>query len=358
MPGLLGTEAADQAGGYLALYLIGWAPGLWTIGYQIITRGVHHAPLGGETSTAGERGPLSVWWGKGTRLLGQIFNPPLYGILLGLLIGATPLSHAVLPPAGARGGIGGGGLDGNATSGFFDTIIWGLLKPSFDAAGTLGSGFLSVQTVVMAASFASSIPAVSMQPFLRWVAAVEKALRPRRDSWPSRDPLPDVEECTHEEHGTQGTRQGDPQGVPLVYHSQEEDAHHGSGAKHKESAFSSHHGADTGAEDVPSGPVSDTPSYPGAPNQTHLSTHSLGTDYGSSGAGRQASTGLDSSSMGSYSTAQKQVESGNGHVPVGESERLESSDSFPEGRALLVICAVRLVVLPTVAAATIKVRSL
>ena len=36
---VLGASYADKVAGFIALYLIGWSPALWTVGYQLLAGG-------------------------------------------------------------------------------------------------------------------------------------------------------------------------------------------------------------------------------------------------------------------------------------------------------------------------------
>ncbi|GAQ83988.1 hypothetical protein KFL_001720010 [Klebsormidium nitens] len=149
---LLDRAGADKAAGYLALYMVGWSPALWTFGYKIIAGSSDDPENGDESDYEGEgRWQAFLTW------LGRVMNPPLYGVFLGLIIGATPLAHLFLPPATAAAE-----NLANATSitplTVLATLTSGVFRPVMEAASLLGTATLAVQTVVLASSLAASIP--------------------------------------------------------------------------------------------------------------------------------------------------------------------------------------------------------
>jgi predicted permease len=59
---------------YLALFMVGWSPALWTVGYSIIA-------TGDEDSNLGESSPKDTFfWTTLQEGLKRIMNPPLYGV--------------------------------------------------------------------------------------------------------------------------------------------------------------------------------------------------------------------------------------------------------------------------------------
>ncbi|CAM6100938.1 unnamed protein product [Calypogeia fissa] len=143
------TEEANRAAGYLALYMVGWSPAMWSVGFKILT-------AGDEEEVSESNGEQPIWKIIINRI-GSIMNPPLYGVFVGLLIGGTPLAHLFL------GGQEGAVLDSTA----FDTVgvyaklrsvTAGILSPLFEAASLLGTATLAVQTVVLATSLGASWP--------------------------------------------------------------------------------------------------------------------------------------------------------------------------------------------------------
>lgn len=140
-----------------------------TIGYHIITGGGDASPdsagaaTGGATAGAGSQaGPagarLQQWWAKVKSTSEQIINPPLIGIFLGLLIGGTPLGRYVLPPSV---------LDSSTLgvpASALGSVAAAVLRPGFDAASALGTATVAIQTVVLAASLAAAVPSVPLRP--------------------------------------------------------------------------------------------------------------------------------------------------------------------------------------------------
>jgi hypothetical protein len=82
-------------------------------------------------------------------LLGQV--------LVGVLVGGTPLSQFCLPVV-AESAVG-----VEATTGavmMLHSVAAGILRPIFDAATLLGTATMAVQTVVLASSLAASMPSL------------------------------------------------------------------------------------------------------------------------------------------------------------------------------------------------------
>ncbi|KAL2635999.1 hypothetical protein R1flu_007478 [Riccia fluitans] len=153
LTGVLGSsEEVSRAAGYLALYMVGWSPAMWTVGYKILTSG--------DEVQVAESSDGRSWWETVSKLIGNVMNPPLYGVLIGLLIGGTPLSHLFL---GSREGIA-------LTASQFGTVgalaklrsvSAGILSPVFEAVSLLGTATLAVQTVVLATSLGASLPKIT-----------------------------------------------------------------------------------------------------------------------------------------------------------------------------------------------------
>ncbi|KAL3683882.1 hypothetical protein R1sor_001904 [Riccia sorocarpa] len=148
--GVLGsTEEINRAAGYLALYMVGWSPAMWTVGYKILTSG-------DEVQDA-ESFEGQPWWKRVSNLIGSVMNPPLYGVFIGLLIGGTPLSHLFL---GSRDGmaLAASPFATVGTVAKLRSVTAGILSPVFEAASLLGTATLAVQTVVLATSLGASLP--------------------------------------------------------------------------------------------------------------------------------------------------------------------------------------------------------
>ena len=88
---VLGAAFGDRVAGYVALYLIGWSPALWTAGYLLITGAA------GADATRSRKETVAF-------IAKEVCNPPMIGICLGVLIGCTPLRH-VLIGTGSTGSI-------------------------------------------------------------------------------------------------------------------------------------------------------------------------------------------------------------------------------------------------------------
>ncbi|KAJ7546285.1 hypothetical protein O6H91_08G033600 [Diphasiastrum complanatum] len=147
LSGILPSEEISRAAGYLSLYLVGWSPALWTFGYQIIT-----------SDQNGHSALVNKWtWGNLYAFSKRILNPPLLGVLVGILIGATPLSHLFFP---GQDLISAETTNSTCGWGLLYSFTRGILSPLHEAASLLGSGTLSVQMLVLACSLAASFPSV------------------------------------------------------------------------------------------------------------------------------------------------------------------------------------------------------
>ena len=130
--------------GYIALYLIGWSPALWTFGYLLLTGGGEKGKESGDVS--GIRG--SKWssvFATCRKIIRELINPPLVGICLGTLIGVTPLRHVLI---------------GNTASSIAPdqlpaelALIAAVAKALFELGVLIGGAALPGQTLVLASSF-------------------------------------------------------------------------------------------------------------------------------------------------------------------------------------------------------------
>lgn len=141
---MLSKSDYNAAAGYLALFMVGWSPCLWTLGYQILNS--TSRPLQPAYKNSGfSLYKLVDWWKK-------LMNPPLYGVLIGILVGATPLSYLCLPAKYM--------FDAGRTESFLLSIcplIAIILQPILEGANLLGSATVPLQTIVLASTLASSI---------------------------------------------------------------------------------------------------------------------------------------------------------------------------------------------------------
>lgn len=134
---VLGAAYGDRVAGYIALYLVGWSPTLWTFGYILITG----AADSNDSNDKTKKSKLDT-----VRFIAkEVCNPPLMGICLGFLIGVTPLRHILI----------GGGAGSTVLSSFPPelSIIFASMKCLFELAFLVGGAALPVQTLILASSF-------------------------------------------------------------------------------------------------------------------------------------------------------------------------------------------------------------
>lgn len=151
LSGILSSNDASTASGFVALFTVGWSPFLWSYGFQMFSS------TGGKSSHL-NGGKSRSFLQMCTTWFQRIMNPPLYGILVGILIGGTPLVHIFFPvkdnvPSILR-----------KTNGTLATIYLGsiaFLQSAWEAASLLGSASVAVQVIVLALSLAPSIPVFS-----------------------------------------------------------------------------------------------------------------------------------------------------------------------------------------------------
>ena len=103
--------------GYVSLYLLGWSPLFWIFAPIILTPSEVNDP-NKKVATQQEKMAL---------LAKRVFSPPVMGSLLGLLVGSTPLKKLFIP-------------------------ISGIFHPIFEAARTLGTGYIPAVLLVLAGS--------------------------------------------------------------------------------------------------------------------------------------------------------------------------------------------------------------
>lgn len=146
---VLGRARADETAGYIALYLIGWTPVLWTVGFLLIAGPVAVAGLSksGEKKYAMRDAYLTA---RATmiRISKELLNPPLLGIIAGVLIGATPLKEIFV---------------GNFTEATTDfpmilSFISVVFRSLFELAASIGAAALPGQMLVLASSLVKITP--------------------------------------------------------------------------------------------------------------------------------------------------------------------------------------------------------
>ena len=143
---VLGASYADKVAGFIALYLIGWSPALWTVGYQLLAGGDGDGSAAG--ADAGRRtrqSPPASLWATTKYLVKETVNPPLIGIFLGVLIGVSPARVYLL-----------GGASAAAAAASLPPdlgVVANAARAAFELAVLLGGATLPVQTLVLASSF-------------------------------------------------------------------------------------------------------------------------------------------------------------------------------------------------------------
>ena len=136
---VLGASYGDRIAGYIALYLIGWSPALWTFGYLLLTGG------GEKIADGVEGGRTGSAFATCRKIVRELINPPLVGICLGVLIGVTPLRHALI--GGTAGSIAPAQLPAELA------FIAAVAKALFELGVLIGGAALPGQTLVLASSF-------------------------------------------------------------------------------------------------------------------------------------------------------------------------------------------------------------
>lgn len=179
---LLPSAAADSAVAFIALFLVGWSPCLWSVGYEIVGRAcpkpegeassrdddtvfIMQTPAGAtapfyasaadttidvteETGQTADKLPknkpsiLDICMEYAKRFV----NPPLIGVFAGLAIGLSPLGPLVLPQhASAQAAA-------VASFPFEVRMMVEIGRAAMDVIVMLGSATLAVQAIVLAAS--------------------------------------------------------------------------------------------------------------------------------------------------------------------------------------------------------------
>ena len=123
---LLPKDAMSSASAYLALFLLGWTPWLWTLGFSILSGPQRDDQSGGSTVV---------------KMASRIANPPLIAIFCGALYGLSPLQ--AMTASGA----------GHQSQGLTTVLVW-LVDSLIKAMELLGSGTVATQMLVLAASLA------------------------------------------------------------------------------------------------------------------------------------------------------------------------------------------------------------
>jgi predicted permease len=157
---VLGAAFGDRVAGYVALYLIGWSPALWTAGYVLIT-GAAGADATRPKTSAGETVAF---------IAKEVCNPPMIGICLGVLIGCTPLRHVLI-------GNTTGSIDLTSGIPLELGVAFAAARCAFELAALVGGAALPVQTLILASSF------VKPKPGEAKYTTDENATRPMMDAY-------------------------------------------------------------------------------------------------------------------------------------------------------------------------------
>lgn len=145
---VLGRARADETAGYIALYLIGWTPVLWTVGFLLIAGPVAVAGLSKDGEKDALRDAFLTTRATMGRIGKELLNPPLLGIIAGVLIGATPLKEVFI------------GNFSSATAEFSGvvTFVFVILRALFELAASVGAAALPGQMLVLASSLVKITP--------------------------------------------------------------------------------------------------------------------------------------------------------------------------------------------------------
>jgi len=138
---VLGAAFGDRVAGYVALYLIGWSPALWTAGYVLIT-----GAAGADATRPRKSARETVAF-----IAKEVCNPPMIGICLGVLIGCTPLRHVLI-------GNTTGSIDLTSGIPLELGVAFAAARCAFELAALVGGAALPVQTLILASSFVKPKP--------------------------------------------------------------------------------------------------------------------------------------------------------------------------------------------------------
>ena len=157
---VLGAAFGDRVAGYVALYLIGWSPALWTAGYVLIT-----GAAGADATRPRKSARETVAF-----IAKEVCNPPMIGICLGVLIGCTPLRHVLI-------GNTTGSIDLTSGIPLELGVAFAAARCAFELAALVGGAALPVQTLILASSFVKPKPGEAKD------TTDENATRPMMDAY-------------------------------------------------------------------------------------------------------------------------------------------------------------------------------
>jgi len=192
---LLPAASADSAVAVTALFLAGWSPCLWSIGYEIVGAACEPSPsttdrapqadpvlalpspglmplaagvaspaidvtdVGAvDSPTSAASSPLLVLLSSAKDLASRFLNPPLIGISVGLALGLSPMSGLLLAPSSPA-------LTATISSYPFELqAMVQIGRAAMDVIVLLGSATLALQAVVLAASLQQPAAAQKRDP--------------------------------------------------------------------------------------------------------------------------------------------------------------------------------------------------
>ncbi|XP_024520322.1 uncharacterized protein LOC9659155 isoform X1 [Selaginella moellendorffii] len=151
--GILSPRDASLASGYLALFIVGWSPFLWTVAYQILSSSVQSQEIPEKQKHFVDS---IIRWYK------RLLNPPLFGVLLGTVLGLSPVSKFLT-------------LDDSSAN---VPLVWKIFHPVYDAGSFLGSAAPAIQVIVLACSLAGVMKSRSAKLPHFWGPRKIKSLAP------------------------------------------------------------------------------------------------------------------------------------------------------------------------------------
>ncbi|EFJ24727.1 hypothetical protein SELMODRAFT_414734 [Selaginella moellendorffii] len=151
--GILSPRDASLASGYLALFIVGWSPFLWTVAYQILSSSVQSQDIPEKQKHFVDS---IIRWYK------RLLNPPLFGVLLGTVLGLSPVSKFLT-------------LDHSSEN---VPLVWKIFHPVYDAGSFLGSAAPAIQVIVLACSLAGVMKSRSAKLPHFWGPRKIKSLAP------------------------------------------------------------------------------------------------------------------------------------------------------------------------------------
>ncbi|CAI6012349.1 unnamed protein product [Closterium sp. NIES-65] len=172
---LLTRADADRAAGYLALFMVGGSTAFWTLGYSMFRGGSNAQEEGDEEGVEGSAAAKMEATAAAAAAMGmtgferaasrvmemakKVLNPPIYGVLAGLLIGATPLGHFFLPASSSSSAAAASSLP--ASSWLFSPATAGILHGLMEAAAILGIASEAAATTLSSSALSSASSASS-----------------------------------------------------------------------------------------------------------------------------------------------------------------------------------------------------